>query len=191
MPGTARAADVLKMKQAMAIVSYLKGEDRVRDAAIVAVSAGFGLRISDALAFKWEDVLDETGEVRPVVRVREQKTGRERFVRVFPFVARALKEWKAKSGGEGLIFPGRDGNPLDRRTAWVMVKKIARDMGLRAHISTHSFRKAFCDYVYEHTRDPVATARITGHSNPAQLMHYIGRLGEGEEAGWERMTLGL
>lgn len=192
MPGIPQAADVLKMRRAIAMVSYLRGEGQLRDAALVAVASGFGLRIGDALALRWEDVLDETGDIRRQVRIREQKTGKERLVRVFPFVRKALADWLAAAPRDtGYIFPGRDGGHLSRKTAWAMLKKTADAMGIRQHISPHSLRKAFCDYVYENTRDPVETARITGHSNPAQLLRYIGRLAEGEEEVWDRMERGL
>ena len=41
------------------------------------------------------------------------------------------------------------------------------------------------------TRDPVLTARITGHTNPAQLMRYIGRLSDVEANVWDRMAADL
>lgn len=191
MPGIAKAADVLPIRRAVAMVSYLRGAGRLRDAALVAVAAGFGLRIGDALSLTWEDVLDEMGEVKSQVKLTEQKTGKSRIVRVFPFVKRALEEWRdASEFPSGYLFPGRNG-PLSRKTAWLMLKRTAEEMGIRGQISPHSLRKAFCDFVYQHTRDPVQTARITGHTNPAQLLRYIGRMGEGEKETWDRMERAL
>lgn len=186
MAGKARAADVIKMKQAIGMVTFCKGAGRPRDAALIAVCAGFGLRVSDALSLRWRDVVDEAGEPRKLVRLTETKTGKSRLVRVFPFVRDALLDWRDASDNSDVIFPGKSGT-LDRRSAWHMVKRLADTMGIQAHVSTHSFRKAFCDFVYANTRDPVETARITGHTNPAQLMRYIGRMAEGEEAVWDRM----
>lgn len=192
MPGKAKTADVLPMRRVVAMISYLRGEGKLRDAALVAVAAGFGLRIGDALSLTWEDVLDEMGEVRPQLKLTEQKTGKTRIVRVFPFVRRALEEWRDATGyPSGYIFPGRNGGPLSRKAAWLMLKKTADAMGIRGQISPHSLRKAFCDFVYEHTRDPVQTARITGHTNPAQLLRYIGRMAEGEKETWDRMEKAL
>jgi len=37
----------------------------------------------------------------------------------------------------------------------------------------------------------VQTARITGHTNPAQLLRYIGRMAEGEKETWDRMEKAL
>ena len=43
-------------------------------------------------------------------------------------------------------------------------------------------RKTFATVAYENSGgDPVATARVTGHKNPAQLMHYIGATSKTEK----------
>jgi len=127
-------ADVLPMKKAVAMAFFLAGKGKIKHAALVAVCAGFGLRIGDALSLRWSTVFTEGGKIKERVTLTE------------------------------------------------------RDMGLQGKISPHSLRKAFCDFVYENTRDPVLTARITGHTNPAQLLRYIGRLPEVEERVWDRMA---
>jgi len=190
--GKAKAADVLPMRQAIAMATYLKGKGKLRDATLVAVTAGFGLRIGDALSLTWGDVLSD-GKVRDAVTITETKTRKRRTVKVLPFVHKALEEWLAVSGPvepDDLLFPGPNGK-ISVQFAWQLVTKTAREMGLKGHITPHSLRKAFCDYVYSFTRDPVMCARITGHSNPAQLLRYIGRVPEAEEQVWERMARDL
>ena len=193
--GTARAADVLPMKQAIAMVRYLRGSGKPRESALVAVASGFGLRISDALRLTWGDLLDGRGELRRTVSIREGKTGHTRTVMVLPFVAASLVALRAAVGpveASALVFPGADGvTPLHRQSAWNLVKATGAAMGLTLNLSPHSLRKAFCDHVYEQTRDAVMTARITGHSNPAQLLRYIARVPEAEEAVWRRMAADL
>jgi integrase/recombinase XerD len=183
----AKRADVLSMKQARAMVSMFRGEKRIRDAALVACAAGFGLRAGDTCSLRWSDVLDSTGNLRADVRIKEEKTKQTRTLRVLPFVADVLTEWRKEAPAGEWIFPGQDG-PLDRRSMWVVVSDAADRMGLKGTISPHSLRKAFCDYAYSMTRDPVLTARITGHTNPAQLLRYIGRLSDVEANVWDRMA---
>lgn len=189
--GNARAADVLPMKQAIAMVRYLRGAGKLHESALVAVASGFGLRISDALALRWGDLLDERGNLRQSVNLRERKTGKSRTAHVLPFVVEALDALHAVSAPgtvDALVFPGPDGvRPLHRQSAWNLVRRTGEEMGLALHLSPHSLRKAFCDHVYEQTRDPAMTARITGHSNPAQLLRYINRVPEAEEAVWRKM----
>ena len=186
----AKRADVLSMKQARAMVSMFRGDGRTRDAALVACAAGFGLRAGDTCSLRWSDVLDAAGSFKTDLSIREEKTGQTRTLRLLPFVADVLNEWRKGSPAGEWIFPGQDG-PLDRRTMWVIVSEAADRMGLKGTISPHSLRKAFCDYAYSMTRDPVLTARITGHTNPAQLLRYIGRLSDVEANVWDRMAADL
>jgi integrase/recombinase XerD len=188
----AQRADVLTMKQARAMVSMFRGEKRTRDAALVACAAGFGLRAGDTCSLRWTDVLDSTDALRTDLTLKEQKTKQTRVLRVLPFVADVLIEWRKEAPAAGeWIFPGQDGGPLDRRSMWVIVSEAADRMGLKGTISPHSLRKAFCDYMYNLTHDPVLTARITGHTNPAQLMRYIGRMADVEAGIWDRAAADL
>ena len=187
----AKRTDVVTMRQARAMIAMLRGEGRTRDAALVACAAGFGLRAGDVCALKWTDLLDTTEALRTDLTLREEKTGQTRVLRLLPFVAELLTEWRKKAPASEWIFPGQAGGPLDRRTMWVIVSGAADRMGLKGTIAPHSLRKAFCDYVYSMTRDPVLTARITGHTNPAQLLRYIGRLADVEAGVWDRMASDL
>ncbi len=178
-------ADVLPMKQAISMAFFLKGKGRIQHAALVAVCAGFGLRISDAINLKWAAIFTERGKIRDVVTITELKTKNLRTLKVLPWVRKILAEYYDTARPLDLEAPMFD---LSRQRAWAVVRKAAQDMGISGRISPHSLRKAFCDFVYENTRDPILTSRITGHSNPAQLLRYIGRLPEVEERVWERMA---
>ena len=181
-------ADVLPMKQAVAMAYFLKGKGRIHHAALVAVCAGFGLRIGDALALRWSTVFTDNGKIRERVTLTERKTKQSRTLKVLPWVKKVLQEYYEIARPFDLENPMFD---FSRQRAWAIIRKTAKDMGIQGHISPHSLRKAFCDVVYENTRDPVLTARITGHTNPAQLLRYIGRLPEMEERVWERMASSL
>ena len=192
--GDARAADVLPMAKAVQMVTWLRGSGKLRDSALVAVASGFGLRISDALSLRWSDVLDDRGGITDAVQIVESKTKKPRTVFILPFVADALTAYRDVSitDRSAKLFPGGDKNgQVHRQTAWNLVRAAGKGMGLTLHLSPHSLRKSFCDYVYSMTRDAIMTARITGHSNPAQLLRYVGRVAEAEQDVWRRMAKSL
>jgi len=178
-------ADVLPMKKAVAMAYFLAGKGKIKHAALVAVCAGFGLRIGDALSLRWSTVFTEGGKIKERVTLTERKTKQSRTLKVLPWVRKILVEYYEAARPSDHESPLFD---FSRQRAWAIIRKTASDMGLQGKISPHSLRKAFCDFVYENTRDPVLTARITGHTNPAQLLRYIGRLPEVEERVWDRMA---
>ena len=123
MPGKPKAADVLPMRQVLTMITYLKGQGKLREAALVAVTAGFGLRIGDALSLRWGNMLGEDGKPRERVALVEQKTGKQRTVHVLPFVRKLLDLWREESnpiGPEELLFPSPRGDQITRQWAWTM-----------------------------------------------------------------------
>jgi len=185
--GKPKAADVLPMKKAKALAIHFLGEKRPRYAALVALGAGLGLRISDAIEVTWRDILDENGSVRKSVVVRERKTGNTRIVFLIPWAREVLAEVAELVGAKNRLYEPVVGR-LSRQRAWEVLKRTAEELGWHEHISTHSLRKAFCDFVYEQTRDPIMAARLTGHANPAHLLRYIRRVPEAEMAVWRRIA---
>ncbi len=178
-------ADVLPLKKAAAMARYLAGRGRHQDAALVALCAGFGLRIGDALEVRWMDLLTGSGDFKPAVTLRERKNRSVRTVSLLPWAREVLATYRATLGE---VEPTSRVVTYSRQRAWQVIKEAAEALGYGGRISPHSLRKAFCDAVYEQTRDPVLTARITGHKNPAQLLVYIGRRPESEDQVWRRLA---
>lgn len=92
----------------------------LRDATLIRVAAYTGLRKSELLALDWRDV-DLTARTLSVTRAldidrsfKEPKSHESRTVPILAPGVRALEEW-AKHGDTGLVFPGKDGRPLQPR----------------------------------------------------------------------------
>lgn len=91
----------------------LLAEIPAEHADLVFVLASTGLRISEALALRWDDLSVVDG--RPHLTVTRSKTSAgERTIPLSPEAARRLMKRQA-SGGEGLMFPSRTGTLMDAR----------------------------------------------------------------------------
>jgi len=175
--GGARRVDALTPRQAASVLTYLRGKGNARNVLLWALGVTTGLRVSDLLALCWGDFLDAAGNLAERITVKETKTGKLRGVAVLSAAREALAAYAVAYRPErcDLLFPGRDGGPLSREQARRLVKSWCEACNLRGDFGTHTMRKAFCTAAYRNSGgDPVATARVTGHSNPAQLLHYIG-----------------
>ncbi len=180
-----KRADVLSMKRAATMARFLSGAGKHKDAALVALCAGLGLRVGDAVEISWGDVLEGPHSFREIVTVREKKNHSQRSVTLLPWVREILGAYREQLGS-----PTHEDRIVaySRQRAWTVIAKAAQDLGYSGRITPHSLRKAFCTTVFEQTHDPVLTARITGHTNPAQLLAYIGRRPEVEDMVWKRMA---
>ena len=116
---------------------------------MVLVGGAFGLRVSELLALKWEDI-DEKGKTISIVRkftrgkLGETKTAASSApLPIAPSLLKALFEWKPKTKGSEWLFPSpRNGGP---RSASMLLQKglkpIARELGL-GNVGFHSLRHA-------------------------------------------------
>ena len=76
-------------KQLESMKKLLRGsENGLRNHCLFTFGINSGLRVSDLLALKIEDVLDERGKVRDRINLREKKTGK---MKDFPIGANAKK----------------------------------------------------------------------------------------------------
>ena len=180
-----RAADVIPMKWAKTMAEAALGQGRLSAALMIALGAGLGLRVSDVLRVTWTDIVDENGRARERVLVREHKNRATRLVAPMPWARRIWEKAFEAIRPADLSLPVVR---MSRQRAWVLIKTMASECGYTGRISPHSLRKAFCSLLYDQTRDPVLTARLTGHRNPAHLLRYIGRSAPVEENLWRTIA---
>ena len=125
------------------VFALVDAADDEQDAVLLLTAAFTGLRLGEIVALRWRDVdLD-----RHVLRVRASwsgyeltfpKAGRVRSVPLAPQVADALRP-----GGPGeLVFPGRDGNYLDRSALRRRYRSAQRAAGLRP-LRFHDYADVF------------------------------------------------
>ena len=63
------------------------------------------------------------------------------------------------------IFLTKNGNPLDRKQIWQMLKKLAKNAGIpKEKIFPHNFRHFFAREFYKQTHDIVKLSSILGHN---------------------------
>lgn len=134
---------------------------------LVGISTGF--RIGDILKLKAKDVQGWH------IRVREQKTGKNKTIKMTRELKNELREYTRDMEPHHYLFPSRNGRnkPLDRRTVYWMLKMAASDLGID-NIGTHSMRKTFGYHYYQKYKNVADLMEIFNHSSPAITMIYIG-----------------
>jgi len=175
--GGAARVDALTQRQALSVLTYLKGLGNGRNILLWAIGITTGLRISDLLSLRWGDFLDAEGNIATRITVTETKTGKVRSIAVLGLARSALLAYDEGRHPEpsDFLFANSTGEPITREQARRLVKSWCTECNLRGRFGTHTMRKTFATAAYRNSGgDPVATARVTGHSNPSQLLAYIG-----------------
>lgn len=163
---------------------------------MLAVFALLGLRRSEVLGLKWEDVDLDGGVVqvrRSVQRVEEglvempTKTARSRRSLPLPGIVVELlhkqadqqAKWRVDAGGAyaelGYVFSTPIGTPMDPRNCTRVVQKACVDAGLRK-VRLHDFRHGCVSVLLELGVPPRTVMEIVGHSALEMTMNVYGHV---------------
>jgi integrase len=136
-----------------------------------------GLRISDILKLKFEDILDERKRVKSSFEVVEQKTGKKRKIVINDSVREMLDLFLKSTDrrSEYIFSRTKDGSkPITRGAVWHSLNKYAKEAGLQGQIGTHTLRKTFGYQLYKKGIDITRIQYIFNHSSPKVTLRYIG-----------------
>ncbi len=130
--------------------------------AILMTAYAAGLRISEVVALRVDDIDSQ----RMVLRVRQGKGRRDRYVMLSPRLLALLREyWKAARPTDWL-FPGDlPGRPLTASTVHRVCVQAARDAGLGKHVTVHTLRHSFATHLLEAGTDIRTIQVLLGHRN--------------------------
>lgn len=156
------------------------GEERetwilVRDAAVMALLYGSGLRISEALGLKRREV-PKAGEGD--VLVVTGKGNKTRMVPVLQNVLALIDEYAAMCPHalrpEGPIFLGARGGPLSPRIIQLAMERLRGALGLPDSATPHALRHSFATHLLSRGGDLRAIQELLGHSSLSTTQIYTG-----------------
>jgi site-specific recombinase XerD len=121
-----------------------------------------GLRVSELTGLNMNDLsLNEN-----VIRVLG-KGSKERTIFLNKDIAKLLKEYLEKRPKTRLdaVFISKRKNRISRHTVHWIVKKLVKNMGLNADISSHSLRHTFATLYHSAGMDIRNLQKLLGHAN--------------------------
>jgi integrase len=184
------------------IEPMLRAMGNARDRALFALGLATGLRISELLAIRRRDVLDDSGELRRRIVSYHTKGDKKRVVPVNELAVPYLRTWLTVQEARGLcggavpVFSYGRGRPIDRTHVWRLIRGAARRSGAvpawGGSFGTHSMRKTYAraQYLYWEGRraagekiEPLLKCQeALGHADIRATTHYLRfMLGDTEE----------
>jgi len=142
-----------------------------RDACLIDLLYGMGLRVSEAVGLTLDHVRLEEG-----VALIEGKGGKQRQVPLGSLVIRTLRDY---AGGErvglqpkeNVILLNRFGRRLSRVGAWKILQGLCARAQITLH-SPHAFRHAFATHLIEGGADLRAVQEMLGHADISTTQIY-------------------
>lgn len=144
-----------------------------RDKAMLEVLYSSGLRISELLSLRTNQINYERGIVKIV-----GKGNKERIVPVGDFAIEYLNKYindgrrKNPKRSSDFLFLNRYGEPVSRVYFFKQVKKYAKQAGIQVEISPHTLRHCFATHMLENGAELRAVQEMLGHANIATTQIY-------------------
>lgn len=171
-------ADFLQWDEAMNLIRKLFKDGNYNMSLLVALGCFFGLRISDILALRWNQILNVSE-----FTIIEHKTGKKRTIRINPQLQRHITEcYKAIKplGKSSTILVSQKGTVYSIQRINVILKELKQKYKLHiGNFSCHSLRKTFGRQVYNMNSENselalVKLMELFNHSSVAITKRYLG-----------------
>jgi integrase/recombinase XerC len=145
-----------------------------RNAAVLALLYGGGLRISEALGLRQSDA---PAAEDAILRVRG-KGGKERLVPVLPVVAAAIDDYRRlcpyQPKPDAPLFVGVRGGPLNPRLIQRAMEKLRSALGLPDTATPHALRHSFATHLLANGGDLRTIQELLGHASLSTTQIYTG-----------------
>ena len=204
------AAEPIKDKNDIIRISqYLISEERFRDNMLFIVGINFGLRVSDLRTLRFSNLINDDFTFRDRFPILEKKTKntrkrqKNRYITINSAVIDAVTLYLENTPGVRLddyMFKSASNNsigknvPISKQGVDLMLKGVARDLGLGNRMATHSLRKTFAYHqMVMSGNDPrklLLLQKMFGHSSAAQTLDYIGITSEEIDDAYRNLNLG-
>ena len=141
--------------------SSVKG---LRDSAMLELLYSCGLRVSELVSLKIQDLFFGEGYIRVIGKGDKQRlvpisaTARER-------VHRYLDKRPETRSGEDALFLNNRGSRLTRVMVFTILKQAARNAGIEKRISPHTFRHSFATHLLEGGASIRQVQEMLGHES--------------------------
>jgi integrase/recombinase XerC len=144
--------------------------EAARDAAVLTLLYGCGLRISEALSLRRADA-----PLPQSLRITG-KGGKTRLSPVLPAVRSAIGDYLAEVPfalePEGPLFRAKRGGPLSPRHVQAMVQKLRGRLGLPDSATPHALRHSFATHLLGAGADLRSIQELLGHASLSTTQRY-------------------
>lgn len=168
--------DVLSVEEVRCLLNSpdARAPQGIRDAAMLEVLYAAGLRVSELVRLKIQDVHLDAGFVRVI-----GKGSKERIVPIGQYAREKvlfyLEHGRGRLIGEGAspyLFLARAGRPMTRQAFWKLLRRYAAKAGITKPVTPHSLRHSFASHLLEGGADLRAVQLMLGHADISTTQIY-------------------
>ncbi|MFA5090127.1 MAG: site-specific tyrosine recombinase XerD [Candidatus Omnitrophota bacterium] len=151
----------------------------IRDRAILETLYATGMRVSEAVNLKTDNVNLDIGFLRCIGKGNKERViplGKKAIISIKRYLE-AVRPGLLKKNESEFIFLSRLGKRISRQSLWKMIRKYARQARIKKPLKPHILRHSFATHLLERGADLRSVQEMLGHANisTTQIYTHISR----------------
>jgi site-specific recombinase XerD len=143
------------------VAALLKAPTNLKHQAMLALAYSGGLRMSEILALKADDLLFDRG----LIRIRSAKGNKDRTTLLGRSTAELLKRYLEQFQPKDLLFIGQSGSIYSARSLQKVLEAALAKAGIRKEATLHTLRHSFATHLLEQGTDLRYIQALLGHAS--------------------------
>jgi integrase/recombinase XerD len=146
----------------------------IRDRAILETLYATGMRVSEAVNLKVDDLNLDVGFLRCIGKGNKERViplGKKAISSVSKYLA-SVRPALLKKRSSDSLFVSRLGSKISRQSFWKLIKRYAKQARIKKPMKPHTLRHSFATHLLEHGADLRSVQEMLGHSNIATTQIY-------------------
>lgn len=169
--------DVLSGPEVEALLEApdLKTARGLRDKAILELMYATGLRVSEAVNLKIQDVHFDAGFLRCIGKGSKERIvplGKESIQAIKKYLEEARPKLARPGREDAFLFLSRLGKKISRQSFWKLVKHYAKRARIKKNIRPHTLRHSFATHLLERGADLRSVQEMLGHADISTTQIY-------------------
>ncbi|WNB90820.1 tyrosine-type recombinase/integrase [Bacillus sp. NEB1478] len=164
------------IKQINAIKRYLKKQSE-RDYVLFVFGINTGLKITEILSIKVDDVMEEDFMIKPFYCLSSKEAEISKDIYLNETVRKILQHYILHTdlNCQDYLFSSRKTKlPISRQQAYRIIHQAAEEVGIKGKIGTNSMRKTFGFHAYKRGIAISLLQKHFNHSSPSETLKYLG-----------------
>ncbi|MFQ5681030.1 MAG: site-specific tyrosine recombinase XerD [Candidatus Omnitrophota bacterium] len=171
-----RIPEVMSLKEveALMLAPDLKDAQGIRDRAILEMLYATGMRASEVVNLRIEDVNLEVGFVRCFGKGRKERIvpiGKKSEQSLLHYLSNARPTLE-RPGAGSYVFLTRLGKRMSRQYLWKIIVRYARKAEIKRAVKPHTLRHSFATHLLERGADLRSVQEMLGHSDISTTQIY-------------------
>ena len=173
--------DTLTLNEVESLIAQpdIRDNQGIRDKAILETLYATGMRVSEAVNLRLDNVNLDIGFLRCIGKGNKERViplGKKAIASIRRYLEVSRPEILKKKSSE-YLFVSRIGKKISRQSFWKLIKRYAKEARIKKPIRPHILRHSFATHLLERGADLRAVQEMLGHSNisTTQIYTHINR----------------